>query len=368
MTGPYGAQGGDGADNPVARALRGRTRVAVVHHWDADGIASAALVLEEARRVTPHAEVVNLSPTIGRWYLGPEEIERLREWAPQVLVLVDLAVRDDDLGSILDGVGAPALMVDHHRADVPEDPRVDYHNPVAEGGAEEENPACTWVLRRLLGRPVDLLAVLGVFGDRGRGVRDEPVWPHLEGFLEVSGLEEADIHWLVDLVDSSAKRMDVAAVNAAVGHLLEGWRDPRTLLDQPDWNASAAEVEGALVDELERGPETVLGRILIKTIDTPYLVISTAARRLVRTRDQPVVVVVNLGYSETETQLYVRRTGDLDLSPLIGRMRARGLSAGGKGEVVGVVAPDESVDEVVADFLEFLCAHGYMDETQERGD
>jgi hypothetical protein len=352
----------DGVGNPVARAMAGKGRIAVVHHWDADGIASAALVVEEASMSSPGAEVMNMSPSIGRWYLGPEEIDRLQEWDPDLLVLVDLAVRDDDLRVIIDGLAVPVLMVDHHRAERPTDPRVSYHNPVADGEPEDESPACTWVLRRLLDRPVDLLAVLGVFGDRGRGVENEPVWPALEAFLEESGLEEIDMHRLVDLVDSSAKRVDVEAVNAAVGHLLDGWREPRDLLHLEEWVSAASEVEGAMVTELERGPEKVLGRTLFKTIDTPYLVISTAARRLIRSREQPVVVVVNLGYSGSETQIYVRRLGDLDLSPLIGRMRGRGLSAGGKGEVVGVIAPDEVVDEVMADVLEFLGALGYIDE------
>ena len=350
------------SENPVAKAMAGRDRVAVVHHWDADGIASAALVIEEAYRVLPGVEVVNLSPSIGRWYLGPGEIARVRDWGPDLLVLVDLAVRDDDLGAILDGVGVPVLMVDHHRAERPRDPRVEYHNPVAYGEPEEDYPSCTWVLINLLGRPVDLLAALGAFGDRGRGVENEPVWPTLQAFLEGSGLEEAEMHRLVDLVDSSAKRVDVAAVNAAVGHLLDGWRDPRSLLSLDEWVRGAAEVEEALAIELERGPENVLGRTLVKTIDTPYLVISTAARRLIRTRDLPVVVVVNHGYSGSETQIYVRRLGDLDLSPLISRMRGMGLSAGGKGEVVGIVAPDERVDGVVAEVLEFLGANGYIDD------
>ncbi len=350
------------AGNPVARSLAGKARVAVVHHWDADGIASAALVIEEARRVAPGSEVVNLSPTIGRWYLGPEEIDRVREWGPDLLVLVDLAVRDDDLRAILDGVGSPVLMVDHHRARRPGIPRIDYHNPVADGAPEEESPSCTWVLRRLLGRPVDLLAVLGIFGDRGRGVENEPIWPTLASFLEASGLEALDMHRLVDLVDSPAKRVDVQAVNAAVSLLLEGWRDPHRLLELSEWREGAEEVEGALEDQLELGPERVLGRTLVKHIDTPYLVISTAARRLTRTRDQPVVVVVNRGYSPEETQIYVRRKGDLDLSPLIERMRGRGLSAGGKGEVVGVIAPDGMVDDVMVDVVGFLSAHGYVDD------
>jgi single-stranded DNA-specific DHH superfamily exonuclease len=356
---------GNDPDNPVAQALMGKGRVAVVHHWDADGITSAALVIEEARRVSPTAEVINRSPTIGRWFLGPEEIAQVRAWGPDLLVLVDLAIRDDDLMSILNGLEVPVLMVDHHRAEVPRDTRVQYHNPVAQGDPEEENPACSWVLGRLLGRRADLLTVLGVFGDRGRGVENEPIWPRLRAFLEESGLEEIDMHNLVDLVDSSAKRMDVKAVDAAVGHLLDGWRDPRALLKLPEWNAAAAEVESAMVEQLERGPETVLGQTLVKTIDTPYLVISTAARRLIRTRGQPVVVVVNLGYSSEETQMYIRRLGDLDLSPMIGQLRDKGLSSGGKGEVVGVIAPDDMVDEVVGDILEFLCAHGYTDETDD---
>jgi single-stranded DNA-specific DHH superfamily exonuclease len=330
----------------------------VVHHWDVDGIASAALVIEEVRRVSPGTVVGNLSPTIGRWLLGPSEISRLRSWAPDLLVLVDLAVREDDLRAILDGVAVPALMVDHHRAEVPEDPRVEYHNPVAEGEPESESPSCTWVLRRLLGRPTDLLAVLGVFGDRGRGVVNEPVWGELEVFLARSDLDEDDMHLLVDLVDSSAKRKDVAAVEAAVDRLLGLWLEPRRLLAVEEWREGNREVEVALQQQLERGAECVVGDTLVKTIDTPYLVISTAARRLVRTRGFPIVVVVNQGFSDDEAQIYVRHAGALDLAPLIGRFRDRGMSAGGKSEVLGVIVPKGEVDGVVEGVLDYVARVG----------
>ena len=345
--------------NPVAQAARGAGRVAVVHHWDADGIASAALVIEEVRRVSPGARVHNCSPTIGRWALDEGEVASIRAWGPDLLVIVDLAVRDDDLDAILEGLpGVPALMVDHHRAEVPEHPRLEYRNPVAEGLPETDYPACSWVLRELLGRDMDLLTVLGVFGDRGRGMVEEPIWETMEGFLDRSEMDWDDMHLLVDLVDSSAKRVDLPSVNAAVGHLLDGWRDPKGLLELPEWLEGNQEVERALVQELERGPETITDGILVKTIDTPYLVISTAARRLLRTREEPVVVVVNLGYSDEQVQVYVRRMGDLDLAPLIPAMRDRGYSAGGKGEVLGVILPNEDLDWLLCHVMEYVGGAG----------
>ncbi len=341
--------------NPLALAARGKGRVAVVHHWDADGIASAALVIEEVRRVSPGARAHNCSPTIGRWALDEGEVASIRAWGPDLLVIVDLAIRDDDLDAILDGLpGVPALMVDHHRAEVPEHPRLDYRNPVAEGLPETDYPSCSWVLREMLGRDMDLLTVLGVFGDRGRGMVEEPIWETIQRFLETSPMDWDDMHLLVDLVDSSAKRVDLPSVNAAVGHLLEGWRDPKGLLDLPEWLEGNEEVARALKRELERGPETVTDGILVKTIDTPYLVISTAARRLLGTREEQVVVVVNLGYSEDEAQVYVRRKGDLDLAPLIPVMRGRGYSAGGKGEVLGVILPHGDLDWLLCNVMDYV--------------
>jgi hypothetical protein len=355
--------------NPVAAAARRKGRVAVVHHWDADGIASAALVIEEVRRVSPGALVRNSSPTIGRWTLDGEEVGALAVWGPDLLVIVDLAIRDDDLDFILDGLpGVPCVMVDHHRAEVPSHPRLDYINPVAFGEPETEYPACSWVLRGLLNRDTDLLTALGVFGDRGRVVSKEPVWTHLEPFLERSGLTWDDAHRLVDLVDSSAKRVDRQAVEEAVGLLLEGWRDPGRLLSLEAWNRGATEVERAMDDQLERGPEREVGDVLVKTIDTPYLVISTAARRLVFGRENPVVVVVNMGYSEEEAQVYVRRTNQLDLAPLIPMMRGRGLSAGGKSEVLGTIVPRSDLESVLDEILDYIAGTGPAGVQDKRGE
>jgi hypothetical protein len=341
--------------NPLARAASGKGRVAVVHHWDADGITSAALVIEEARRVSPGARVHNCSPTIGRWALDEGEVASIRAWRPDLLVIVDLAIRDDELDAILDGLpGVPCFMVDHHRAEVPSHPRLEYHNPVADNLPETDYPSCSWVLGRLMGRKMDLLTVLGIFGDRGRDMVDEPIWETMQEFLAGSVLDWDDMHLLVDLVDSSAKRVDLPSVNATVGHLLRGWQDPKGLLELSEWREGNDEVELALQKELQRGPETVTAGVLVKTIDTPYLVISTAARRLLRTREETVVVVVNLGYSEEEVQVYVRRKGDLDLAPLIPVMRARGYSAGGKGEVLGVILPQGDMDWLMSSVLDYV--------------
>ncbi|NIP35698.1 MAG: hypothetical protein GWN18_12070, partial [Thermoplasmata archaeon] len=59
----------------------------------------------------------------------------------------------------------------------------------------------------MLGRDMDLLTVLGVFGDRGRGMVEEPIWETIQRFLETSPMDWDDMHLLVDLVDSSAKRV-----------------------------------------------------------------------------------------------------------------------------------------------------------------
>jgi single-stranded DNA-specific DHH superfamily exonuclease len=348
-----GPRGPDGA-NPLSSAAAGKTRVAVVHHWDADGIASAAMAVEEVRRASPGAEVVNRSPTIGRWRLDEGEIASLRAWGPELLVIVDLALQGEDLRALLDGLGAPAVMIDHHRVEPPADGRVVYHNPVANGGAEHESPSTSWVMRRLLGRPKDLLAILGVFGDRGRNAVDEPIWPELEGYLEDAGLTEDEMHMLVDLVDSSAKRNDVAGVDRAVSILLSGHLSPRSLLEVREWQEAEDEVRRVLLAQLEEGPERVSGEVLVKSIDTPYLVISTAARRLLRSTAHPVVLVANNGYSPEEVQIYVRSDGSLDLAPLIPELRSKGYSAGGKGEVVGVIVPNARASAEIERIIEYV--------------
>ena len=181
--------------NPLAEAAREAERVAVVHHWDADGIASAALVIEEVRRVSPGARAHNLSPTIGRWALDEGEVASLRGWGPDLLVIVDLAVRDDDLDAILDGLPrVPALMVDHHRAEVPEHPRLTYWNPVAEGRPETDYPSCSWVLREMLGRDMSFReAFVRATGDtleraEHRFFVREALWHTWVPFLTSSGV------------------------------------------------------------------------------------------------------------------------------------------------------------------------------------
>ncbi len=142
-------------------ALPAGSRVAVAFHGDADGTASAALMLSYFERTGRPATA--LAPGKGEdLYTGPFP-ERLRNSEPSALVVVDQGSRPRP---VLPGI--PTLVVDHHDAP-PEGVPVEVY---LSGLKEEPVPTTSIMVWRLLAPLADLedrgwLASVGAMGDLG---------------------------------------------------------------------------------------------------------------------------------------------------------------------------------------------------------
>lgn len=143
------------------KALPAGSQVAVAFHGDADGTASAALMLSYLERTGRPSGA--LAPGKGEdLYTGPFP-ERLRSTGPSALVVVDQGSRSRP---VLPEV--PTLVVDHHDAP-PEGVPVEIY---LSGLNEEPVPTTSIMVGRLLAPLVDLeerswLAAVGAMGDLG---------------------------------------------------------------------------------------------------------------------------------------------------------------------------------------------------------
>lgn len=313
----------------------------LIHHWDTDGVCSAALLLEklEGRRLE------NWTPPIGQFYLTPGQIE----WASgfDYVLIVDMALPVGDVRGVAES--ARVIIFDHHHQPVIEG--VEHINPVAHHAPTEDYPSASWVVNRHLGDPVNLYTLLGIVGDREHMIKDNPkFWPLIQGYCRQNDLTFEDLHRLAELIDSCSKVGDREGVMEAP-HLLMSYKEPEDILGNEEWKRNLVMLEEEIRDILETPPEEVEG-VLLKRLDTSYSVISTITRRIAWGSGRNTVVV-NTGFFPEEDQLYAR-SSTADMQPLIERARELGFNAGGKKDVLGAIIPKSRTEAFIKEAVEYL--------------
>ena len=241
-------------------------RTVVYGHFDADGLAAAALFGRGLpRRGLANVEVVASGRSENAF--SGEGLDRLRGLAPDALLVTDLGV---SASGTLEDLGVPVLYVDHHRpTGSPADGPHGDNAYVVSGYAWDPIPCSAWLAYDLLMTgerggalgPTDLLtgvhdldwiAAVGVLSDLG----DKAPWP-----LLAQAKKRHTAKWLKETVAlvNAARRASTFQADAAL-RLLMTVDGPRALAqsetaDGETLRAARAEVK-AEVQEARRAAPT----------------------------------------------------------------------------------------------------------------
>lgn len=337
-----------GSAEGMLEALKTAERAMIVHHWDADGICSASILYEA---LEGH-DVDWMTPILGNYHLTQREIARVSEGGYDTIIVADMPLPRRNLVSLKDRAGAEVFLVDHHSEGRIHEIR--HINPIAEGRDPNEFPSTSWVLTSSLGRPIDLLSVLGASGDHGERLKSFSAFQDVEDFMRKKGLGFGDLLGMVELVDSNYIMGDVDGVRGAVLKILEYRDDPLGALDDRDWNEKVVRVRDEVGHQLTT-PETRMDRVILKEIRSRYNVISSVTRKVARTQEGCIAVVVNKGFFEDRDQTYVRCDGgEADLLAIVKEAESRGYSAGGREGVIGIISPKAETDRLISRILDLL--------------
>jgi hypothetical protein len=316
----------------------------LIHHWDTDGLCAGTMLKQEV-----DGEWERFTPTIGNYFLTPEEIEWIGSRDFERAIITDMALPVEHVLAVKEGLAAgdrDAMRIyDHHLQPVIDG--VQHNNPIARGGDPKKIPSATWVVMEAFGRNPDLLAALGAVGDHE--VRLNLLKEAYQVVLEVAGLLDVTFHDLIQmvkLIDASYKMDDRAGVYQVASLLEEMSSDPEKILGNPDLQKRAESVDREIEKWVHASPEDVQG-ILVLRMDTGYHIVSTVGRQLAWQSGR-VSVIVNTGL-DRQDQLYAR---GCDMTRVIEFSRGRGYRAGGKAEVVGVVLPKKDLEAFLPEFLE----------------
>jgi len=310
--------------------LKKTESLAIVHHWDSDGVASAAIVSRL------RSNVVFYVPRIGLF--SGDAIPLLK--GCDAVLLLDYGISVNEVEALEERLGVSVAVVDHHVNGVREKL---FCNPVALGGSEEEWPSTTWVMRRLLGlKGFDDLVALGLVGDLGLRAAG-----FLNGLDAGLGLEELLL--VASLVDSCYRAVDYEGIAHARQILSE--RGVRAVLRDSRLRDTLEGVErefSAVLGTLE--PEVRSSVVVYRVVTDCYLT-SQLGRELAARHPESIVVLVNRVRRLGSAYIYVR-SRRFSLRRVLERVRPA-MRAGGKDKVF-VVSCRSDCEEELAMLLPLL--------------
>ncbi|MDG6225886.1 MAG: DHH family phosphoesterase [Candidatus Thermoplasmatota archaeon] len=298
----------------------------IIHHWDTDGICSAAKIV----RIFKPEHFINMTPEIGEFEFDEGMITAMRNEKGPIFVL------DLNITKGLDLPGADITFIDHHQ---PQDqiPGVRQVNPVKDGANQADYPSCSTVVSETYSSWDDL-SVLGAFGDVGIKALDHPL---LKRAFASSGRDPEEFQRAVRLLDSSYVVGDKDSVEASVRAL----DDIDRLLEDPGLNANVERIRDAMRDVFDAG--IMHGRVMVLDFEHRFNIISKLARKAVSKEGCDAALAINRDFNgRAQTYLRIRDPSTMDMGGLIRRLKAMGFNAGGKDDVVGVVHGRERVEEL----------------------
>ncbi|MBE8540581.1 DHH family phosphoesterase [Geoglobus acetivorans] len=301
----------------------------LIHHWDTDGICSAALLVESLK--DEEFENISLFPGIfefdGRIRGHIAEAERI--------YIVDVNMVDE-----AEVIVKPLYFFDHHIQRRIENENATHVNPLLEG---KPAPSASYVVSDYFNH-WGWQSAIGAVGDLGRGAFQ---FDWVRKLLDRHGLSENQALHLARLINSPSMVCDLDGVEGAVERITHS--DPLELLNDDEWTNNLDLLESEIAEIVERAEDK--GDFVYARYSSRYNVTSIVARRLVWDLKFPIAIVVNEDYNG-HAQIYIRvdkaLADRLGIADLIRRLKSLGFNAGGKSDVLGIICAKTRLDEALS--------------------
>jgi hypothetical protein len=315
--------------------------VLLIHHWDSDGICSAALLLEYMGR----EDIETWTPPLGTFYLTNSHILMTHNY--DNVIVCDIALPESNVEKIAEKTNV--ILIDHHHQDPIHG--ILHINPVANGADGNDYPSNTWVIKELLELPISLKIVLGLVGDREEKIKENSrFWEIIQKFQEKEGIKFDELLSLVYRIDSNYQVGDRDSVIKAP-HNLTKYKSKKEILSNIEWRKNQVKLDEKINHVFNEPPEIVDG-VQVKILNTPYVIISQVTRRLAWGTGKDTIVV-NTGFFEEQDQFY-SRSNNVDMHKLIVKAKEYGFNAGGKTDVIGAIIPKKMTKQFLKEAIQYI--------------
>lgn len=304
----------------------------IIHHWDTDGLCSAALLASFFEENLPQTKLDFLTPTINNYFLLAMERENIEKGNYDFIVTCDINFAEEEIRNLSLICPTRVFVFDHHKQAAFKE--IFYHN--------RPYPSCTLVINEYLRQKPSLLSSFGAIGDKEEKIKkDERYWPEIEKVLAQNNISLAEALHIRNLIDSCYMTNDYYGIKETIEILQH---DPLVILQDVNLRNNLAKINSAMAEIEALSPTEKIGeKICLYHIKSSYNILSHSTRVL--SKNSPNNIIITWQRQKDQISIYIRK-GDLniDLSKLIAWARSKGCSAGGKEEVVGIIYKGEFED------------------------
>jgi hypothetical protein len=237
-------------------------------------------------------------------------------------------------------------MFDHHETFPIEG--IEQVNPVVTEKRPDDFPSAGWVINDYFGEPQEILAAIGVVGDK-----EDLAEPFVSKILKENNLNMRLARQIVSLIDSNFMMNKRTAVREAV-LTIEKMSDIGRVLEFDEWKENLKILRRELREEMDDGSMKNGGNYLVKELKSSLRIIPKVTRKLSKKYPKKLIVVINRNDEKIDNVYFRRREMDVDLGSVVELARSKGYNSGGKQEVAGVYVPKDKTDKFVKEALELV--------------
>ncbi|MCQ6254480.1 DHH family phosphoesterase [Methanocaldococcus sp.] len=300
----------------------------IIHHWDTDGITSAALTVKALNL----EDFVNVSPPIGEFRFD-KRIDKYIEKYNKIYVL------DLNLPQEVENITKETIFIDHHIQKKIKNPNVKQINPVLDG---KDYPSASFVVSEYFSI-WNYLSTLGAIGDIGEKAFSIS---KVKKLLDIANINKKEALKLVNLIDSNYIVMERNEVENAVKVILN--LEPKDLLEYEKWNKNLEKINNAIEEAISN--MEIKNRIAFIEFKSKFNIISKVARKVVWRMGYDGAVVVNEDFNG-KAQIYFRISSNLinkiNMTELIQTLKNKNYNVGGKKDVLGCICEKDDINEVL---------------------
>jgi len=311
-------------------------KVLIIHHWDCDGLCSAALLHRYLGKINKDINIEFYLPKIGYYCLAEEDYKFIKGKKLDIIFIVDYALSKGDILE-LRKIAKDIYLFDHHRQEKINE--VNHINPFTEDNLNSlDFPSAGWVINKYFGKQQEILSILGSIGDQEEKVKNNKV---VKKIIERYNLTFFDCTKIVKNIDSNYITNNKDGVYWTISFLVDENKNIKSLLDYKKFIGNNIKIEKEINRILNNDIEIDNNRkVIIKKFSSNYNIISNIARELSKKFPEHLVIVIN-DNGKISNIYFRRKKMNINLMPIIDFSHQQGYNCGGKEEVVGVFVPEK---------------------------
>jgi len=322
--------------------IQGRRKGVIIHHWDTDGIVSAAILRNYFAEHYPDKTLELFTPGITNYYLTDEQFAYLQAQQYEFVLTCDFNLPADMVQRLAQLWPNQVYFFDHHHHPAPH-PNVHYFNKL--------HPACASHICEVLNLPYDLLPVIAMVGDREEGIQqDQEFYPFVQAAMAENNITFSELLRIRELIDSNYIMDDYAGISETIKLIQD---DPLAVLNDVRLLANVSTIAQTVEHYITQSPQQLSNTVYAWEISTKFNVLSHITRHL--SRAYPDKIIFTRQQKGEHTTCYVRRrSNQFDVRQMIEYAHSLGLNAGGKEEVAGIIIPQVQLDEYLPKIQQHL--------------